>query len=297
MKHDDFTEAELSYKKICALCKTPLKISYLSGNPKEADGKVFQCPNCGLTERMCFSCGFYTLQFNGKVYVCRNCEKQCSRNFLMNLEKEFQVTLTGREILAIIDQNNGDLVFNRYNDTNAVRESIRKKMYDIREAYMNKPTPILKGKSAKKFYDSIQNGKTLPKQQAFLEQCSKLAHDTRGPFSYNIGYHTHESTVETILQHTNHYTNVELRSLIEQAIETVVAKLIRDNLYVGGYEALHYEVIDHLIQDFGFTKPKLQATWNCFGWSHVLTEEDWTDEINANNVHLTKYLNKKGLLR
>jgi len=38
------------------------------------------------------------------------------------------------------------------------------------------PTPILKGKSAKRFYKEINNGKISEKQKKFLEECVQLLH-------------------------------------------------------------------------------------------------------------------------
>lgn len=37
-----------------------------------------------------------------------------------------------------------------------------------------RPTPILKGKSAKRFYNQINDGPISEKQQKFLDDCRKL---------------------------------------------------------------------------------------------------------------------------
>jgi len=37
-----------------------------------------------------------------------------------------------------------------------------------------KPTPILKGKSAKRFYSKINDGAISEKQQKFLDECVEL---------------------------------------------------------------------------------------------------------------------------
>lgn len=34
-----------------------------------------------------------------------------------------------------------------------------------------RPTPILKGKAAKRFYENINDGEISPKQQQFLNDC------------------------------------------------------------------------------------------------------------------------------
>ena len=39
-----------------------------------------------------------------------------------------------------------------------------------------RPTPILKGKAAKRFYKEINDGEVSEKQKKFLEECSKLLH-------------------------------------------------------------------------------------------------------------------------
>ena len=39
-----------------------------------------------------------------------------------------------------------------------------------------KPTPILKGKSAKRFYAEINQGKISDKQKKFIEECLSLLH-------------------------------------------------------------------------------------------------------------------------
>ena len=38
-----------------------------------------------------------------------------------------------------------------------------------------RPTPILKGKAAKRFYSLINDGPISEKQQKFLDDCKKLA--------------------------------------------------------------------------------------------------------------------------
>jgi hypothetical protein len=40
-----------------------------------------------------------------------------------------------------------------------------------------RPTPILKGKSAKKFYKDINDGKTSKEQQEYLEECYNYAQE------------------------------------------------------------------------------------------------------------------------
>jgi hypothetical protein len=45
--------------------------------------------------------------------------------------------------------------------------------------YKLTPTPILKGKSAKRFYKEINNGKISKEQEEFLEECLELLHVTK----------------------------------------------------------------------------------------------------------------------
>lgn len=41
---------------------------------------------------------------------------------------------------------------------------------------MDRPTPILKGKSAKRFYSEINDGEISEKQKKFLNECLSLLH-------------------------------------------------------------------------------------------------------------------------
>ena len=38
------------------------------------------------------------------------------------------------------------------------------------------PTPILKGKAAKRFYKEINDGETSDKQKKYIEHCKKILH-------------------------------------------------------------------------------------------------------------------------
>lgn len=55
-----------------------------------------------------------------------------------------------------------------------------------------RPTPTLKGKSAKKFFENINNGPISEKQQKFLDDCVNLLEELQQP--------TAEEIVETTRQ-------------------------------------------------------------------------------------------------
>lgn len=49
-----------------------------------------------------------------------------------------------------------------------------------RKQHYIRPTPVLKGKSAKKFYDEINDEEITEEQKEFLEECKDIYEKNRG---------------------------------------------------------------------------------------------------------------------
>ena len=114
---------------------------------------------------------------------------------------------------------------------------------------------------------------------------------------YNIGYYSHEESSYVQLIHDQKYSETEFKNIIFKAVENVLRKM-KDKeielipLYFS-FQSIFDNVIEELINSFGFRKLEYTASWDCFGWPSILNEKDWPNDRESLK-ELTEYLHEHG---
>ena len=115
-------------------------------------------------------------------------------------------------------------------------------------------------------------------------------------YIYKVGYHTYEESNYEYLASDEQFTKQELSALIEASAIEVVNRKKNGGDSVNTYQYIHHDVVDYLINNYGFKQLQLQAVWNCFGWSSIFKEDGWAKQGDntEENEGLIKILNLAG---
>jgi hypothetical protein len=92
-------------------------------------------------------------------------------------------------------------------------------------------------------------------------------------YKYKIGYGTYEESDYSELTHEEHYDKYEISRLIAECI----AKLIDKGTHVHDYEGIHSEIIDMLIDEYGFEEIQYDTIWDVFGWGSLFESRNFNN--------------------
>ena len=110
-------------------------------------------------------------------------------------------------------------------------------------------------------------------------------------YLYNVGYYTHEESQYDQLSHTKKYTKEEFEKFVLEIILDVLRS--RDDKESNfSYQRIHSEVIEKLVERYGFKEVEFEADFNIFGWANLLDEEDWKHDQDENLMKIRDAISK-----
>jgi len=116
-------------------------------------------------------------------------------------------------------------------------------------------------------------------------------------YLYKVGFYSYEENSYAILSHENKFESLDdfMLEAVTHVLEKI-AKNVGGRIYIGPhgpeYEYIHKEVIEYLINNFGFKEVDYQATWSVFGWASLTDNSSWEYDRDDQLQELTERLPK-----
>ena len=110
-------------------------------------------------------------------------------------------------------------------------------------------------------------------------------------YLYNVGYYSHEESQYDQLSHTKKYTKEEFEKLVLETILDILRS--RDDKESNiSYQRINFEVIEKLIEKYGFKEVEFEGSFEIFGWANLLDKEDWKHDQDENLMKIRNVISK-----
>lgn len=110
-------------------------------------------------------------------------------------------------------------------------------------------------------------------------------------YFYNIGYNSYEESDYSQLWHEKKYSEKEFKEIIFKIILDIFKnRTEEDKKWEKTFQHILPEVVEQLIENFGFKEVEFDAEFNVFGWADLTDENDWKQVRDEELDEITKYL-------
>jgi len=110
-------------------------------------------------------------------------------------------------------------------------------------------------------------------------------------YIYNMGYYSHEESEYTQLYHEDKFSEQEFEEIIMKSATKI---LDGENVENTSFQDIYHEVVEELINSFGFKKVEFEAEFSIFGWPKIGNKDEWKGARGELLDKLADFIKTKG---
>jgi hypothetical protein len=113
-------------------------------------------------------------------------------------------------------------------------------------------------------------------------------------YLYRVGYGSYEDSEYFELMHADKLSCEYLHKVVVQCINGVLKDIISGKIKIClmedgvSYEDINEDVINKMIQFYGFKKVEYQAKWSVFGWPSITCDKSWGEQRGDVLIRVTE---------